>query len=110
VGIELGSTPERQDLLENIRDLKMENTNLASGSFGPEIIGEAVNQYSYSIAGPISVYAACFNAAGQILGWAQGVAPPEDLAPGQLASYTVTLFEPSCPIYLVAASGFTSLS
>lgn len=108
VSIQLGSTPASQDTYENIRNPKVKNTNLTTGEFGQQILGQAVDQYPYRISGPIEVYAACFNAAGHILEIDSDFASPDNLTPDQVASYTVSLTASRCPIYLVAASGFTS--
>jgi hypothetical protein len=107
VSIQVGSTKASQDFYENIRDLKVSNTNLAAGQFGKQVLGEAADQYHYRISGPIGVDVACFNKAGRILDVASDFASPYNLVPGQTASYTVSLTSP-CPVYLVAASGFTS--
>ena len=108
VSIQLGSTPASQDAYENIRALKVENTNLTTGEFGKQILGQAVDQYRYRISGPIEAYAACFSSGGRILDIDSDFASPENLMPNQVASYTVSLTTSHCPIYLVAASGFTS--
>lgn len=107
VSIQLGSTPASQDAYENIRELKVENTNLTVGESGKQILGQAVDQYHYRISGPIGVDVACFDKTGRVLDVDSDFASPDNLMPGQTASYTVSLTS-RCPVYLVAASGFIS--
>jgi hypothetical protein len=107
VSVQLGSTAASQDAYENIRELKVENTNLTGGEFGKQILGQAVDQYRYRISGPIGVDVACFDKTGRVLDVDSDFASPDNLASGQTASYTVSLTS-RCPVYLVAASGFTS--
>ncbi len=108
VSIQLGSTPASRDAYENIRALRVSDTNLTSGEFEKQVLGQAVDQYPYHISGPIEVYVACFNSHNRIVNLDSDFASPGDLKPKQMASYTVNLTTPHCPVYLVAASGFTS--
>lgn len=107
INIQVGSTLASQDSFENIRDLKVENTNFTTGESGSQVLGQAVDQYRYRISGPISVDVACFDKAGHVLDVDSDFASPDNLMSGQTASYTVSLTS-RCPIYLAAASGFTS--
>jgi hypothetical protein len=90
---------------ENIRDLEVSESNLV----GKRIVGILINAYKETVSGPISIYAFCFDNQGAILSQTQAFADKDQAAYNESIPFQVGLGNNSCPVYLVAGSGYADL-
>ena len=76
------------------------------GQYGDDTItGAVVNNNKTPVTGPISTTAYCFDPSGNLLSVQTGfVSGNGGLAPGQTGGYSDTLYNQTCPTYLVGSS------
>jgi len=89
-------------------DVQTTQANFVAGSYGEDTItGSVQNQNKVAVTGPISTVAYCFTAGGAFTSVEGGfVSGNGGLAPGQTGGYSNTLYDESCPTFLVGSSGF----
>jgi hypothetical protein len=89
-------------------DVKTGQANYVPGQFGDDAItGDVTNQNPGTVTGPVSTVAYCFSAAGALLSVTGGfTSGSNDLAAGASGGYSDTLYDQSCPTFLVGSSGF----
>jgi hypothetical protein len=80
--------------------------NLAAGEFGQQVVGIVRNDNDYRMEGPISVLVMCFDETGAPLQAPGDFLDVDALDPGQEGSFSVDLFDATCPRYLVGVSGW----
>jgi hypothetical protein len=104
----LTSTAPADAQFENIRDLIVAESHGVQDS----VLGTFRNAYPVKVTGPIEVTAACFSAAGKLLYIASDFTDQDQVAAKQTLPFQVDTTPPyrstglSCPVYLVAGSGF----
>jgi hypothetical protein len=86
---------------ENIRDLTLDSVALA----GDRLVGEAINEHSETVTGPISAEAVCFDEAGKLIDHSKDFTDQEIVEPGGVLPFAIEIDEP-CSHHLVALSGF----
>lgn len=105
VEFQLDGTPQDQDEYENIRDVVISEVNFTGRSF----VGKLRNPYQERVTGPTDVEVTCFNSSGVPIAQYSDFAAPENLPVGGTSSFSISLYDaPSCPIYILGASGFSN--
>ena len=91
-------------------DMKTQQANLVPGSYGASTItGEVMNTSNVSLHGPISTVGYCFSPSGVFLDVVPGFASGDaTIAPGQTAGFSDSMYNTTCPTFLVGASGYGS--
>ncbi|MEJ7648614.1 MAG: hypothetical protein WKF57_06105 [Nakamurella sp.] len=75
---------------------------------GTDLVGQVSNPSSEKIGGPIRIATGCFDGDGNLL-FVDTInfADKDELAPGSKSGFSVSLYDKSCPTFLVGASGNT---
>lgn len=84
------------------KDVKVTELNQLSD----RIVGSVANPYNYTVSGPISVDVMCFDNNGQPLSTHGGFTAQDSLGPNATGSFQISLYNESCPLFLIAAGGY----
>ena len=105
---EVTATGETDPAFFGSVDVKPVEVNIVPGEFSAQqVVGIVENPGGEQVEGPVSVSVACFDEPGTtILSTHQGFTDANSIAPGGTASFSVDLFDASCPNFAVGASGF----
>lgn len=98
---EVTAKPASEAEFENIRDLEV----IEQAFVDDRIVGRLQNSYEEEVSGPIGVFVACFDAEGALLDYYRSYTDKEEAEPGDTVPFQVAV-RGSCPVFLVAASGF----
>jgi hypothetical protein len=102
------ATPQLSQF-ENRRDLIVAESHRVQA----RVLGTLRNGYTVRVTGPIEAMVACFSSSGKLLYTANDFTDQDAVAPKRTLPFQVDASAPygsglSCPVYLVAASGFAS--
>ncbi len=100
---EVDAKPASEAEYENIRDLEVIEQSLVED----RIVGMLQNSHDEHVSGPIEVMVFCFDTEGVLLDDHSDYVDKGGAAPGDTVPFQVDL-RGSCPVFLVAAYGFTS--
>lgn len=105
---EVTATGEDDDSFVGSLDVKPVETNQVPGEYTPsQVVGIVSNEHGEQVDGPISVTVACFDDAGTTIRSVHGSYTDADsIAAGGTASFSVDVFDGTCPNYAVGASGY----
>lgn len=107
--IDVSSTPSSKVQFQTKIDVPIRTLRYVSG----RVVGIAYNSMSKKVTGPLSVYAACLNAANRLVAFESGYADKDDLTPKQQAPFTLDLTSfgtqpaPTCRYLLVSMRGYS---
>jgi hypothetical protein len=89
-------------------DVQATQANFVQGSYGEDdITGSVMNQNKVAVSGPVSTVAYCFSTSGVLTSVDSGFTSGNSgLAPGQTGGYSDSLYDETCPTFLVGSSGF----
>ena len=81
--------------------------NLIPGDFSNEVVGEVTAPADIEVSGPVNVLVLCVDAAGNIAGTNSGFADGDaSILPGASATYSASIYNKTCPTFLIGASGY----
>lgn len=98
-----GSDPD--EFLSSV-DVEIVEVAQTKGSFGDNLTGVLQNPTDQEVSGPIDVSAACFDNSGALVSTQSGFADSDSMAPGGTSSFSVDLFDDTCEIFAMGASGY----
>ncbi len=99
---EVTAADPKTTIYENIRDLDVIEQNLLQN----RIVGMLKNSQEGTVSGPIQAVVYCFDEQGTLLSYSADFTSKDTAAPGESIPFQVELFKSTCPIYLVAGSGW----
>lgn len=99
---DVDAKPASEARFENIRDLDVVEQSFVEG----RIVGMLQNSHDEHVSGPIGVAVFCFETEGVLLGYYHDYTDKDEADPGDTVPFQVDV-RGSCPVFLVAAYGFT---
>lgn len=106
--VEIAATADsEQDSFFTSVPMIIGEANLIPGDFGDEVVGEVTTPADIEVSGPVGVLIFCVDAGGNLAGTGSGYTDGDaSILPGASATYFVSIYNKTCPTFLIGASEY----